>query len=208
MRLTPILRLVPLAALAFLACSDGGPTALADEGAFEGEEPLTAVQPDLAPEPGTAGTERYVPVLERIFRRAAGVIRERQGEEAAQRVVAEAQRLREAVRTARVAGDEGALQLAVKKMEGFEARIGLRVFGVGLVRHVHGDAAGKLQRLRVRLKEAADAGQDVSRLVAGAREVRRLLDAARSAAGRDQPVAALIYAAHALDLVTRFEAAL
>jgi len=204
----PICRWVPLAALALVACSDGGPTALADEGAFEGDEPLTEVQPDLTPEAGTAGTERYVPVLERIFRRAAGVIRERQGEEAAQRVVAEAQRLREAVRAAREARDEGALQLAVKKLEGFEARVGLRVFGVGLVRHVHGDAAGELQRLRVRLKEAADAGQDVSRLVAGAREAKRLLDAARSAAGKNQPVAALIHAAHALDLVTRVEAAL
>jgi len=197
-----------LAALALVACSDGSPVDLPREGAFEGEEPLTATLPDLAPEPGTAGTERYVPVLERILHRAVGFIELRQGADAAARVSGEAQRLREAVREARETGDEAGVQAALRALEGFQARVGLRVFGVGLVRHVHGDATTRLQALRVQLREAADAGRDVSRLVAGAREVNRLLEAARSAAGKGQPLAALVLAAHALDLVTRIGAAL
>jgi len=205
---TPILRWFPLAALVFVACTDGGPVGLVDEGAFEGEQALTSVQPDLAPDPGTVGTGRYVPVLERILRRATGVIRERQGDEAAQRVVAEAQSLREAVRIARQAGDEVGVQGAVRKLETLEARVGLRVFGVGLIRHVHQEATGELQTLRVCLREAASAGQDVSRLADGAQHAKRLLDAARTAAGKNQSAAALIHAAHALDLVTRIGAAL
>jgi len=191
-----------------LACSDGGPTTLADEDAFEGEAPLVSVLPDLAPEPGTAGTDRYVPTLERILRRGIGVIRERRGEDAAEQVAAEARELRAAIQVAREAGDVAAAQEAVKKLEGFSARIGLRVFGVGLVRHVHGDAAAKLQALRPRLKEAADAGRDVSRFVAGAQQAKRMLDAAKAAAQKGQPLGALIHAAHALDLVTRIHAAL
>ena len=204
----PFLRLVPLGAMLLLACSDGGPTAPADGDAFEGEAPLAAVLPDLAPEPGTAGTDRYVPTLERILRRGIGVIQERQGEEAAQRVMGEARSLREAIQVAREAGDAAAVQEAVRKLDAFSARVGLRVFGVRLVRHVHGDAAAKLQALRPRLKEAAEAGEDVSRFVVGAQQAKRMLDAAKSAAQKGQPLGALIHAAHALDLVTRIGAAL
>ncbi len=200
------LRWLPVAAILLAACSDGGPVAANDDLDLAGDAPLTGVLPDLAPEPGTAGTERYVPTLERILNRAVPVIKERQGEEAAQRVVAEARRLHAQVRAAREAGEEAAIQEAVRKLEGFSARVGLRVFGPQLVRRVHGDAAGKFEALRVRLKAAGEAGQDVSRQVAGAQQARRLLAASREAAERGEPVPALVHAAHALDLVIRIHA--
>jgi hypothetical protein len=200
------LRWAPLVALLLAACADGGPLA-GDEGLDPAEDgPLTAVLPDLAPEPGTAGTERYVPTLERILNRAVPVIREKQGEEAAQRVVAEARRLHADLRAAREGGDEAAVKEALRKLEGFCARVGLRVFGPQLIRRVHGDAAGKLEALRVRLKAAGEAGQDVSRQVAGAQQARRLLAASREAAERGEHVPALVHAAHALDLVIRIHA--
>jgi hypothetical protein len=199
-------RWLPVLALTLTACSDG-PVAPAEDLGLPGDAPLAAVMPDLAPEPGTAGTERYVPVLERILMRSIRVVREKHGEEAAGKVVAEARTLREAVRAAHEAQDTAALKAAVQKLEGFSAQIGLRVFGVSLVRHVHQDAAGKLEALTARLKAASDAGQDVGRWAAGARMVRQHLAAARDAAGMGRPVVALVQAAQALDLVTRITAA-
>ncbi len=208
MQRASILRGVPLAALLLVACSDGGPLAAGEEADLAVDGPLTAVLPDLAPEPGTVGTDRYVPTLERILHRAVGVVRERRGEEAAQRVVAEAQSLRGEIRAAREAGNQAAVQEGVKKLEGFSARVGLRVFGAGVVRHVHRDAAGKLDALVARLREAHAAGTDVSRPTSGAQQARRMLAAARTAAEKGQPAAALTRASHALDLVVRIGAAL
>ncbi|NJD20115.1 MAG: hypothetical protein FIA95_12640, partial [Gemmatimonadetes bacterium] len=145
---------LPLLALISSACSDAGPAAPAADFDLEGTEPLAAVLPDLAPEPETAGTERYVPTLERIFTRSARVVREKAGGEVAGKLVAGARTLRAAVRAAREAIDSAVVAEAVRKLEGFEARVGLRVFGAGLVRHVHGDAAGKLQALRGQLGAA------------------------------------------------------
>ena len=199
---------LPLFALILSACAENGPVAPAEESGLDGVEPVAAALPDLAPEPGTAGTERYVPALERVFVRSVRVVREKAGDDAAGKLVAEARALHQAVGAAREAQDETALAGALRKLEGFEARVGLRVFGPSLVRHVHGDAATRLEALLARIKAAADAGQDVSRPEAGARQVRRYLVAAREAAGKDQMVPALVHAAHALDLVTRIAALL
>lgn len=194
-------------ALLLSACSDAGPAAPADGLDLDAGQPLATVPPDLAPEPGTVGTDRYIPALERVFFRSVRVVREKAGEEAAGKLVAEARTLHQAVRAAREARDQEALQEALRKLEGFEARVGLRVFGPTLVRHVHADAAKRLEALSARIKAVADAGQDVSRAEEGARTVRRLLAAAREAAGNDRLVPALVHAAHALDMVTRIGAA-
>lgn len=206
-------RWLPALAVAFLAttlssCGDGGPTDPVDALDIPEDQPLAAVMPDLAAEPGTAGTERYVPTLQRILRHAVGVIKEKRGEEAAAKVVAEAQRLQAEARAAKEAGDEAAFKEAVRKMEGFAARVGLRVFGPRLARHVAGDAAGKLQDLMPRLRAAAEAGQDVSRLVKGAQAAQKSLAAAREAWAADKPVVGLVLAARALDLATKVGALL
>ena len=83
---------LPVAALLLAACADG-PVAPAEDADPNEDAPLSAVLPDLTPEPGTAGTDRYVPVLERVLKRAVWVIQEKQGDEAAGRVVAEARSL-------------------------------------------------------------------------------------------------------------------
>jgi hypothetical protein len=197
---------LPLAALILSSCAEHGVLAPEPDFDLEGGEPLAAVLPDLAPEPGTAGTERYVPVLERIFLRSLRVVREGAGEEAAGKLASEARALHQAVRTARDAGDETAVAEAVQKLEGFEARVGLRAFGPGLVRYVHADAAERLEALLVRVRAATDAGRDMTRAQTGARLVHRDLVAAREAAGNGRPVVALVHAAHALDLVIRITA--
>lgn len=199
---------LPLLALSLAACADAGPVAPADDFDLEGTEPMEAVLPDLAPEAGTAGTERYVPTLGRVFLRAVPVVRERAGKDAADRLVTQVRTLHQAVKDAREAQDQAALEEAVRKLEGFQAGVGFRVFGVKLVRHVHGDAAGKLQKLSEQVKAAEDAGQDVTRQKAGAQMARRHLAAARDAAGKERPVVALLHAAHALDLVVRIAASL
>ncbi len=201
------LRWLPVLAVALTACSESGPVSPVEDLDPSGDAPLAAALPDLAPEPGTAGTERYVPVLERILLRSIRVLRDKAGEEAAGKAVAEARALRAAVQAAHEAQDTAAFKAAVQKLEGFSARIGLRVFGVGLVRQVHQDAAGKLEALSARLKAASEAGQDVGRYAAGARLVRQQLAVARDAAGKGRPVVALVQSAHALDLVTRIGAA-
>jgi len=199
---------LPAFALLVAACGEGGPVDPPEDADLQEDAALSAVLPDLAPEPGTAGTDRYVPTLERVLTRALRVVREKQGDEAAARVLAEARSLARAVREAREAGDTAAVKDGVQRLEAFEARVGLRVFGVSLLRWVHQDAAGRLEALGARLKEASDAGRDVSRIADGAKLVRRYLAAAREAAGNERPVVALIHAAHALDLVIRLGAAL
>ena len=199
---------LPLLALALAACSDGGPVAPDADLDLPGVEPLEAAVPDLAPDAGTAGTERYVPTLGRVFLRAVPVVRERAGKDAADRLVTQARTLHQAVKEARDAEDQAALGEAMRKLEGFQAGVGVRVFGVKLVRHVHGDAAAKLQKLGEQVKAAEEAGQDVTRQKAGAQLARRHLAAARDAAGKERPVVALIHAAHALDLVVRVAASL
>ena len=74
-------RRLSLLAIALLAaCSEAAPTdPLAPTG---DEDPLTVVMPDLVPEAGTAGTDRYVPVLQRILHRSVAQIREKLGDEA------------------------------------------------------------------------------------------------------------------------------
>jgi len=199
---------LPLLALLLSACSDGSLTAPAEDTTPAGDQPMATVLPDLTPEPGSEGTDRYVPTLERILVRAVRVIREKAGDEAAGKVVAEARTLHQAVRAARDAGDQTALGQAIRRLEGFEARVGLRVFGAGVVRHVHADAAKRLDAVAAKIKAAADAGKDVTRAQQAAQTVRRHLAAAREAAGKEQMVVALVHAAHALDLVTRIGAAL
>ena len=199
-----------LSAVALLAaaCADSGPAAPTRSADLSEDTPLSAVLPDLAPEPGTAGTDRYVPALERILRRAVRVVGEKQGNEVAGKVVAEARALADSVRLAKQAGDTSAVKESMQRLEAFEARIGLRVFGVGLLWHVYRDAAGRLETLPARLNEASEAGRNVDRLAQGARLVRRLLAAAREEAANGRPVAALVHAGDALDLVIWVDAAL
>jgi len=203
-----LLAWLPAFVLLFAACGDGGPVAPAEEAGLSGDEPLSAILPDLAPEPGTAGTDRYVPTLERILRRAVRVVRVRRGDEAAGEIVSAARSLADSVLAARQAGDTAAVRDAVHGLQTFKARVGIRVFGISLVRYVHGDAAGRLVILRARLNEASDAGRDVGRIANGAKLVQRYLAAAREAAENGRPVVALVQAAHALDLVIRLNAAL
>lgn len=205
----PLLAWLPFAALALGACHDAGPLApAADEVDPSFIQVMDAAVPDLAPEPGSEGTDRYVPTLARVIRRALPVVRERAGAEAADRLIAHARTLQQDVQAAREAQDQAALREAVRKLEGFQAGVGVRVFGVKLVRHVHGDAASRLLALADRIQAAEEAGADVDRQKAGAQLVRRHLAAAREAAGKDKPVAALVHASQALDLVIRIAASL
>lgn len=205
----PLLAWLPLVALTLSACAGDGPMAPADDDVDPTSiEAMDAAVPDLAPEPGTAGTDRYVPTLGRVFRRALPVVRERAGAEAADGLVGHARTLQDGVRAAREAGDTAAVREAVRKLEGFQAGVGVRVFGVKLVRHLHGDAASRLLALADRLEAAEDGGLDVSRQKAGVQVARRHLAAARDAAAREKPVAALVHVSHALDLVVRIAASL
>lgn len=195
-----------LAIALLAACSEAAPTdPLAPTG---DEDPLTVVMPDLVPEAGTAGTDRYVPVLQRILHRSVAQIREKLGDEAAGKVVAQAQTLREQLVAAREGGDAAAVREAQAQLDHFAARVGLRVFGPRLLRHVAQDASGKLTTLQTRLDEAVAAGRDVSRIAQGAQAAGRELVASRDAAEAGRLVQALVLAARALDLVTRLHAAL
>jgi hypothetical protein len=199
---------LPTLALVLAACADGGPVAPVEDAGLSEDGPLSAVLPDLAPDSGTAGTDRYVPTLERVLRRSVRVIQDKRGEAAAGKVVAEARSLAQAVREARQAGDTAAVTAGVRELEAFEARVGLRVFGVKLLRYVHNDASNRLDALRVRLTAASDAGRDVRRLENGALQAWRYLAGAREAAGYGRFAAAMVGAAHALDVVVRLDAAL
>ena len=202
---------LPLLAIALLAtalssCADGSPLDPTDALAFPDDQPLATVLPDLAPEPGSAATDRYVPTLHRVLRRAVHVIREKRGVDAAAAVTAEVQRLQAEVRAAKEAGDKGALKEAVGKLDGFAARVGVKVFGPRLAGHVAADAAAQLRDLMPRLKAAAEAGQDVGRLVEGARGAQKALTAAKEARDNEKWVPALVLAARALDTVAKISA--
>jgi hypothetical protein len=185
------------------ACGEGGPTEPMDRLDLPEDQPLAAVMPDLSPDPGTAGTERYVPTLERVLRRSVGVIKMRMGEDAAAKVLAEVQRLQSELRAAKEAGDTEAFKRASQKFEGFAAQVGLRVFGAPLARHVHQDASQKLRELMPRLRAAAQAGQDLARLVQAVQGAERSLAAAREAWENEKPAVGLVFAARALDVVTK-----
>jgi len=187
------------------ACSDPTTT---EPAAVEEETPLTDVMPDLAPEAGTEGTDRYVPVLQRIARRAINQIREKRGDEAAGKVIAAVRELQSEISAAREADDAGALEAARRKLEAYSARLGLRVFGPRLARHVAASASKKLAAVVEELRAAQEAGQDVTRLAQGARRAHQHLSAAREAWRSERHVAALVHAAHALDLATAIDAAL
>lgn len=202
---------LPVLAVAFLAagvssCGDGGPVDPADAGAFPDDQPLATVLPDLAPEPGTSATDRYVPTLHRVMRRAVAVIKEKRGDDAAATVIEEARRLQAEVQAAKEAGDRAAFNSAAGKLDAFAARVGLRVFGPRLAAHVASDAAGQLRELIPRLEAAAAAGQDVGRLVTGARGAQKTLATARDAWDNERWVPALVLAARALDVVTKISA--
>lgn len=199
---------VALAAALASSCGDGGPTDPADALDLGEDQPLATVMPDLEPQAGTAGTERYVPTLQRVLHRAVGVIKEKRGDKAAETVVAEAQRLREEIRAAKEAGDKAAFLEASRKLDGFAARVGLRVFGPPLARHVAKDATQRLEELMPRLRAANEAGQDVGRLAKGAQSARKSLAAAKAAWDDQKPAAALVQAAQALDLITKISAVL
>lgn len=201
------LRWLPILAITLAACADAGPVATQGDLDLDVGEPLAAVLPDLAPEPGTVGTDRYVPTLERVLRRSVRVIGEKRGEEAARKVIAQARDLHDQVREAREAQEPAALGEAVRRLETYSSRVGLRVFGAGLVRHVAGDAGRTLERVSEALRTMQASGQDVQRLADAARTARRHLAAAQEASDAGRPVGALVHAAHALDLAARIAAA-
>lgn len=195
-------------AAAVAACSEAGPLDPVDALDLPEDQPIATVLPDLAPEAGTAGTERYVPTLERVLRRSVAVVKEKRGEEAALKVVDQAKALHAELRAAREAGDADAAKAALRKLEGFSAQVGLRVFGPRLARHVAGDAAQALQALAAKVREAHGAGVDVSRPAAALRAANQHLKAAREAWEAERYVPALVHAASALDLAHKVGAAL
>ena len=156
----------------------------------------------------TAGTERYVPLLERVLRSAVAVVRESRGDEPATRIVTEYRRLQQEVAAARETGDQELIREKVNQLESFSGRVSLRVFDTPVERRVLRYATAELESLRDKLRSATAAGQDVSRLVDGARRASRYIEAARTAAANGQPLAVLLHAAHAADLLARIQAAL
>lgn len=197
---------IALAAVALsTACSEAPVT---EPGATPEDSPLTSVMPDLAADAGTAGTDRYVPVLERVLLRAVRTVREARGDDAADRIVAEYRRHRRELRAARESGDEALVREKTRRLEGFAGRIGLRVFGPSLVRHMYRHASGQLDSIVEKIRAAAEAGQDVTRISNGARHANRYLTAARTAAGNKNPLGALINSANAIDLLVRLHAAI
>lgn len=195
-------------AVALAACSEAGPLDPADALDLPEGQPLASVLPDLAPDAKTAGTDKYVPTLERVLRHAVRVVKEKRGDEAAQKVVDQAKALHAEVRAAKEAGDAAAAKAAFRKLEAFSAQVGLRVFGPRLARHVAGDAARKLQAVNEALRAAHEAGQDVGRYVQASRLAGRHLEAAREAWEAERYVVALVHAASALDLAHKVGAAL
>lgn len=179
------------------ACSDTATT-----------DPITSpITPslDLVPPPGTAGTERYVPLLERVLRRAIEVVRESRGDDGANRIVGEYRRLRGELEMARETGDEERIRNKVAQLDSFYGSVALRIFTESVGKRCLRYAAAELESLRVRLSSASAAGQDVERLVNGARRASRYIEAGRSAA---DPLSVLLHAAHAADLLARINAAL
>lgn len=199
---------LPVLALVLAACGEGAPTDPVDSAAVDEGQPLAATLPDLAPEAGTAGTDRYVPTLERVLRHAVRVVKEKRGEEAAGKIVDGAQAIRAELRAAREAGDREAFAAARRKLEAYSARVGLRVFGERLPRRVAADAGDRLKAVTEALRAAHDAGEDVSRYVAAVRNAQRHMAAAREAWEGGRPVPALVHAATALDMAHRLQAAL
>ena len=187
------------------ACSDTtttGPAPSVDETS------LDLVPLDLVAAAGTAGTERYVPLLERVLRRAVAVVRESRGDDAATRIVTEYRRLRQEVAAARETGDQELIREKVNQLESFSGRVALRIFDTPVARRVLRYATAELESLRSGLRSAGAAGQDVSRLTDEARRASRYIGAAQTAAADGRPLTVLLHAAHAADLLARLQAAL
>ena len=169
---------------------------------------LNELSLDLVPAAGTAGTDRYVPLLERVLHRAVTVVRESRGDDAATRIVTEYRRLRREVVAARETEDQELIREKVSQLESFSGRVALRVFDTPVARRVLRYATAELESLGSRLRSASGAGQDVSRLADGARRASRYIRAAQTAAANGRPLAVLLHAAHAADLLARLQAAL
>jgi hypothetical protein len=185
------------------ACSDP----VSSDPADSDEIALTEVMPDLSPEPGTVGTERYVPALERMFRRAVAVVREERGDDKAQELVDGFRRRLASLQDARLSGDAELVRRAKQELDSFAAGIVLRVFGRPVLRHAIGHATTALDDLAADLRTASAAGTDISALTRPTRQTFALLDEARQAAGADEYIRALVLAATVLDRVARISAA-
>lgn len=203
-RLFPLSPVV-LTALLIAACSDTAVTA--PQSRDEDPTPAT-VLPDLTVGADAAGTSRYVPLLERILVSAIKTVKNEHGDAAAGRIAAQYRRLRQALRAARAAGDAALIRETTGQLETFAARIGLRVFGPRLARRVLRYGTSQFEALVVDLRAAATAGQDITRISNGARLANRYLNAAHTAAEKDNPLGVVIHASHAVDLIARLHAAL
>ena len=182
------------------ACSDVATTELAPS--------LSETSLDLLPPAGAAETEGYIPLLERILRRAVVVVQESGEDDAATRIVTEYRRLHLEVAAAQETGDQESIRERVSQLESFSGRIALRIFGTSVARRVLRYATEELESLSARLRTANAGGQDVSRLADGARRASRYIGAAEAAAAEGRPLAVLLHAAHAADLLARIQSAL
>ena len=136
------------------------------------------------------------------------VLRERGEADTATRIVTEYRRLRLEVAAARETGDQESIREKVNQLESFSGRVALRIFGTSVPRRVLRHATAELESLKSRLRTASADGQDVSRLADGARRASRYIGAAQTAAAEGRPLAVLLHAAHAADLLARLKAAL
>lgn len=189
--------------LGLLAGACAGPSATGPA-----DEQSSQTMPELAVEPGTAGTDRYVPILHRVFGQAVHRVARAQGEEQAKRLTAEARRRQQEVREALDAGDRELAQTRAAELDRFLASVSIRLFGPRVAGHVLAHARRAFHGFATRLEEAKLAGRDVTRLEQGFRAAGRHLEAARAAAGNENPIGALLHAARGADLLAHLHAAL
>ncbi len=103
-------------------------------------------------------------------------------------------------------GDEEAARRGMMRLDHLAAMVTVRVFGPPVVGHVlqHGSQAFRALLQKIQAAEAA--GHDVEGARKAAAVVAQHLGAARAAAEKGEPVAALVHGARALDLLARLHA--
>ncbi len=192
-----------LAAAALLLAACGTPATSPE---VTDDAPLTTIMPDLAVEAGTAGTERYVPVLHRLLGHAVHHVARAHGKEAAEKILTEVKQVQGEIKAALERGDEEAARRGMMRLDHLAAMVTVRVFGPPVVGHVlqHGSQAFRALLQKIQAAEAA--GHDVEGARKAAAVVAQHLGAARAAAEKGEPVAALVHGARALDLLARLHA--
>lgn len=163
--------------------------------------------PDLSafanetPDPTNTNAPPPAPLLHRLAGMAIGVVRERHGPEPADQMMQALRARHEALRAAVEAGNLEAAREARAAVDQLSARIVLHVFGPPIVARVMHAVATQIERVTRVVNEAEANGRDVAGPRRVLAHVTALLQGARAAAEAGNPMAALLRAAHASDVI-------